>query len=45
MKKINKKSLERIMGGFSAWAALGITAVVVFLAGTINGVVHPNKCE
>ena len=40
MKKLSESTLERITGGFSTWAAIGIAAVVVFIV-----IVHPNKCE
>lgn len=45
MKHLSSKSLERITGGISAWAAIGISAIVIFLAGVVDGIVHPNKCE
>lgn len=45
MEKIDKKSLERITGGFSAWVALGIAAAVIFVSGIIEGVVHPKSCN
>lgn len=45
MEKLDKKSLERITGGFSAWVAIGVAATIVFVTGIIDGIVHPNKCE
>ena len=45
MKKIDDKSLERINGGFSAWAAIAIAAGVVYLSGIFNGIVNPKSCE
>ncbi len=44
MKRIDNQVLERVTGGASAWVALGIAAAVVFLAGVIEGIVHPRSC-
>jgi len=44
MRHLNNESLERITGGLSTWAAIGISAIVIFLAGVVDGIVHPNKC-
>lgn len=45
MNKIDEKSLERIMGGFSAWMALGIASAVIFLSGVLDGLVRPKSCS
>ncbi len=45
MKEVKEQNLERIVGGFSAWAALGIVSTIIFLAGVLNGFVHPKSCE
>ena len=45
MKEITEKNLERINGGFSTWAALGIISTVLFLSGVLNGIVHPKSCQ
>ncbi len=45
MQKLNNQELERITGGSSTWVALGIAAAVVFLAGVIEGIVHPKPCS
>ncbi len=45
MKKLDTKELERITGGFSTWAALGIVSAVLFLSGVFGGIVHPKSCE
>ena len=37
MKKLNNNELEKIQGGFSAWAALGIASAVIFLSGVFEG--------
>lgn len=44
MKKIADEELERINGGFSTWAALGIVSTVLFLSGVFSGIVHPKSC-
>lgn len=45
MEKIETKELERITGGFSAWAALGIASAVIFLSGVFTGITHPKSCN
>ena len=45
MKKLTNKELERINGGFSTWAAVGIASAVIFVAGVIKGIVYPEACE
>ena len=45
MRKVEEENLERITGGFSAWAALGIVSLVLFLSGVFDGIVHPKSCE
>jgi len=45
MKKLENKELEKINGGeLSVMAVLGITALAVFIAGIIDGIVNPRKC-
>jgi len=44
MKKINEIETKRIKGGFSIVAILSISAIIAFLAGVIEGFVHPRKC-
>ena len=44
MKRLDNKELERIEGGISAWAALGIASIVIFVSGVIDGIVHPKSC-
>lgn len=44
MKKITDEELERMNGGFSTWAALGIVSAVLFLSGVFSGIVHPKSC-
>ena len=45
MKKLKENELEKIQGGFSAWAALGIASAVIFLSGVFEGIVHPRSCS
>ena len=45
MKKLTDNELERISGGFSTWAAIGIAGAIIFLAGIIKGIVYPEACE
>lgn len=45
MKKISNKDLERITGGFSAWAGIGIATIIVFIAGIAEGITNPSKCQ
>ncbi len=44
MKKIDEVRLKNMKGGFSIMAGLGIAAVIAFLAGFIEGYVHPRAC-
>ncbi len=44
MEEIKTKDLENITGGFSVWMGVGIAAIVVFLAGVLEGITNPNKC-
>ena len=37
MQKIEDEKLKRIKGGFSVWAFVGITAIVAFLVGVVEG--------
>lgn len=45
MKEIEKKQLEKINGGFSAWMALGIASAVIFISGVLDGIVRPKECS
>jgi len=45
MKKMDNLELEGITGGASPWIAVAIAAAVVFIAGVIEGIVHPNTCQ
>lgn len=45
MKKINDKELAKINGGFSGWAFAGIGLIVTFVAGVIDGIARPKKCN
>ena len=45
IKKQSKQELEKIYGGFSAWVGIGISALVVFLSGVLEGITNPDKCR
>jgi len=45
MKKIDCLELERITGGASPWVAAIIALSIVFVAGVIEGIVHPKSCN
>ncbi len=45
MIKLDETSLYEINGGISVWAAIGIGALITFIAGVIDGVVRPLKCN
>lgn len=45
MKKLNDKQLERINGGVSTLAVVGIASAVLFLCGIFEGIVYPKPCE
>jgi len=45
MKQIRDEELKKMSGGFSIWAGIGIAAVVVFLVGVVDGIIHPKSCE
>lgn len=44
MKDISIKQLKKIQGGTAAVIGLGIAAIIAFLAGFIEGYVHPKAC-
>ena len=45
MKEITAEEMKRVKGGtFTIWTGLGIVAIIVFLAGVIDGYVHPKEC-
>ena len=45
MKKIKDEELCKISGGFSGWALAGISLIVTFVAGVIDGIARPKKCN
>ena len=45
MQKINDSELQKINGGFSGWAVAGISLLVTFVAGVIDGIARPKKCH
>lgn len=45
MKKLNDEELTQINGGFSGWVVAGISILVTFVAGIIDGIARPRKCN
>lgn len=47
IKTINEEKLEKIKGGGTSaiWIGLGVSAVIVFISGVIEGITHPKGCE
>ena len=45
MKKINDYELNNVYGGISGWAIAGISMLVTFIAGVIDGIARPQKCR
>ena len=45
MEKLDKNTLLNIKGGVSFWVGLVIVSTCIFLAGVIEGYVHPKKCN
>lgn len=45
MVLLKENELNNIKGGFGPWLAIGIGAVIVFLAGLIDGYTRPIKCN
>lgn len=45
MVKLSESELKDINGGISVWTAIGIGALVTFIAGVIDGIVRPLACR
>ena len=45
MKKVKEEELSKINGGISGWLVAGISIVVTFAAGIIDGIARPKKCH
>lgn len=45
MEIVSHLELDRVRGGVSGWVVVGIAAVVVFLAGVLEGITSPNPCQ
>ncbi len=45
MKKINDEELKNINGGITGWAIAGISLLVTFVAGVMDGIARPEKCQ
>ncbi len=46
MKKLQIEEMKNITGGgITAWGAIGIGALLTFLAGLVDGFARPFKCH
>ena len=45
MRRIEDTELAKVNGGFSGWAIAGIGLIVTFVAGVIDGIARPRKCN
>lgn len=45
MKQIDENKQRKIKGGFSVWTFAGITALIAFLVGVIEGYTNPKICD
>ena len=45
MKKIKDEEFKNIKGGMSGWAIAGISMLVTFVAGVLDGIARPNNCK
>ena len=45
MKKINDNELNNINGGMGGWTIAGISLIVTFVAGVIDGIARPRECR
>lgn len=45
MKRLKEEELSKINGGFSGWLVAGISILVTFVAGVIDGIARPRKCN
>ncbi len=47
MTILENKEMEKVEGGGVSWVGIGlvVTAVVIFLAGFIDGLTNPSKCN
>lgn len=47
IKQLKNAELEKIQGGEVAtiWVALGISSLVIFICGVIEGITNPTRCN
>ncbi len=47
IRVLNTEALESIKGGTSApiWVGVAIAALIIFIAGVIEGIVNPERCN
>lgn len=44
MEILDKERLEKINGG-SVWTGIAVAAIIVFLAGVLEGFTNPGRCN
>ena len=45
MEKVNNLELQKITGGVSALALVGIAALIIFISGVLDGFTNPGRCN
>ena len=45
MEKVNNLELQKITGGVSALALVGIAALLIFISGVLDGFTNPGRCN
>ncbi len=45
MKRLKEQYFNTINGGFSFWVVAGFSIAVTFIAGIIDGIARPKKCN
>lgn len=45
MIEVSNEELKQVEGGIGVWIAAGITALVIFIAGIVDGFVRPLECH
>ena len=45
MRKLKDEELKNVNGGISGWAIAGISLIVTFVAGIIDGIARPEGCR
>lgn len=45
MKKVNNLELQKVKGGVSVLAFVGIAALIIFISGVLDGFTNPGRCN